>query len=119
MYRVSLIVCFFQQISTPSSSTGTEYLVFAGAGSFSGEVWGRLHGQTVCWWAWPLLLGQPVRQTVSYSLKVRGALGCFVQESRLVQGVGYVGLRLPRQADGLREAFLEDSSVWMVLGSRD
>ena len=52
-------------------------------------------------------------------LKVRGALECFVQESRFVQGVGYVGLRLPRQADGLWEAVLEDSSGWMVLGSRD
>ena len=78
--------------------------------SFSGEVWGRLHGLTVSWWVWLLFPGHPVRQTVSYSLKVRGALGCFVQESRLVQGVGYVGLRLPRQADGLWEAVLEDSS---------
>ena len=33
--------------------------------------------------------------------------------------MGYVGLRLPRQADGLWEAVLEDSSGWMVLGSRD
>ena len=33
--------------------------------------------------------------------------------------MGYVGLGLPRQADGLWEAVLEDSSGWMVLGSRD
>ena len=52
---------------------------------------------------WPLFLGQQL-----------WALGCFVQQSRLVQGGGYVGLRLPRQADGLWEAVLEDSSGWMV-----
>ena len=36
-----------------------------------------------------------------------------------MQGGGYVGLRLPCQADGVWEGVLEDSSGWTVLGSRD
>ena len=80
---------------------------------YSGEVWRRLHGLTSL-----LVCVATVPWTVS-SADSLWALNCFVQQSRLVQGGGYVGLRLPRQADGLWEAVLEDSSGWMVLGSRD
>ena len=86
LYCVLLIVCFFSRSLPPRHQLGQKSGMWLVLVSFSGEVWGRLHGLTVCWWVQPLFLGHPVRQTVSYSLKVHGALGCFVQDSRLVQG---------------------------------